>query len=47
MGHLYPVELSQLMSELSPTTLNECVLTAIEREIGISCAEGVYTSVYM
>lgn len=47
MGHMYPVALSRLMSELSPTTLNECVLTAIEREIGVSCAEGTYTEPYM
>lgn len=47
MGHMYPVELSKLMVELSPTSLNECVLTAMEREIGVSCAEGVYTDSYM
>ena len=47
MGHMYPAKLSELMSELSPTTLNECVLTAMERGIGVSCAEGVYTDLYL
>lgn len=47
MGHMYPVELSKVMTNLGDTTLRECLEEAIEREIGVSCAEGVYYEQHM